>query len=150
YTDSTNQVPTASWCHVAMTYSCASNKLRVYLNGVLDGSASVSGTMITTTEPVLIGGASYAGCWNYYFRGLIEEPTLYARALTATEISAIYSAGYAGKCKNDTDADGLSDLQEAFLATNPTNPDTDHDQLSDGDEVFVYHTNPSNSDSDYD
>ena len=33
------------------------------------------------------------------------------RALSGTEISAIYSAGCAGKCKVDTDHDGLTDLQ---------------------------------------
>jgi hypothetical protein len=35
----------------------------------------------------------------------------------------------------DSDGDGLSDLQEVSLHTNPLNPDTDGDQLSDQDEV---------------
>lgn len=35
----------------------------------------------------------------------------------------------------DSDNDGLIDLQEASLGTNPNNPDTDGDGLSDGDEI---------------
>src|SRR5205085_6828151 len=33
------------------------------------------------------------------FNGLIDEPTIYNRALSDAEIQAIYSAGSAGKCK---------------------------------------------------
>ncbi len=36
---------------------------------------------------------------------------------------------------NDTDADGLLDVQEAVLGTDPLNPDTDGDGFSDGVEV---------------
>ena len=50
----------------------------------------------------------------------------------------------------DSDHDGLTDLQEAQLGTNPNNPDTDADGLSDREEVNVYHTNPLNPDTDGD
>ncbi len=50
----------------------------------------------------------------------------------------------------DSDHDGLTDLQEAQLGTNPNNPDTDGDGLTDREEVYVYHTNPLNPDTDGD
>jgi outer membrane protein OmpA-like peptidoglycan-associated protein len=50
----------------------------------------------------------------------------------------------------DGDLDGLSDEQERRLGTDPQNPDTDGDKLSDGDEVKKYHTNPLRADSDGD
>ncbi|MBI4092963.1 MAG: hypothetical protein HY420_03495 [Candidatus Kerfeldbacteria bacterium] len=50
----------------------------------------------------------------------------------------------------DSDLDGLTNDLEATLGTNPTNPDTDKDGLSDFDEVRVYRTNPSNPDTDND
>ncbi|HLK48955.1 MAG TPA: Ig-like domain-containing protein [Bryobacteraceae bacterium] len=50
----------------------------------------------------------------------------------------------------DPDRDGLTNLQEFQLGTNPTNPDTDGDGLRDGDEVNLYHTNPLLADSDGD
>jgi len=43
----------------------------------------------------------------------------------------------------DADGDGLSDIQEATLLTNPNNPDTDSDGFFDGIEVF-HGSNPLN------
>ncbi len=50
----------------------------------------------------------------------------------------------------DSDADGLTDAEEAKIGTDPYNPDTDGDGLSDYDEVRVYGTDPLNPDTDYD
>jgi len=50
----------------------------------------------------------------------------------------------------DTDGDGLFDYIEEKLGTNPKNPDTDSDGLSDGDEVNKYKTNPLKADTDGD
>jgi hypothetical protein len=50
----------------------------------------------------------------------------------------------------DTDKDGLPDLREKELGTNPAIMDTDADGLSDGDEILVWKTDPLNSDTDGD
>lgn len=50
----------------------------------------------------------------------------------------------------DPDGDGLSNLEEFGVNTNPQNPDTDNDTLTDGDEVLVHHTNPRSADTDRD
>lgn len=50
----------------------------------------------------------------------------------------------------DSDGDGLSDAREAELGTDPHDPDTDKDELSDGEEVNVHGTDPLNPDTDYD
>ena len=50
----------------------------------------------------------------------------------------------------DSDADGLSDDDEAALGTDPTDPDTDDDGLEDGDEVHVHGTDPLVADTDVD
>lgn len=42
----------------------------------------------------------------------------------------------------DPDHDGLTNLQEFQIGTDPNNPDTDGDGLTDGQEVLIYHTNP--------
>jgi hypothetical protein len=50
----------------------------------------------------------------------------------------------------DTDGDGLSDAEEAVRGTDPLDPDTDDDGLSDGAEVSTHGTNPVQADTDGD
>ena len=50
----------------------------------------------------------------------------------------------------DYDGDELSIIEECKYGTDPLNPDTDYDNLLDGDEINVYGTNPLASDEDQD
>jgi len=50
----------------------------------------------------------------------------------------------------DSDRDGLDDLREKEIGTDPRKPDTDNDGLIDGDEVIIWKTNPLNPDTDGD
>lgn len=50
----------------------------------------------------------------------------------------------------DSDGDRLSDVRESELGTDPYNPDTDDDGLTDGEEVLDYQTNPLDPDTDLD
>lgn len=50
----------------------------------------------------------------------------------------------------DSDKDGLDDVREKEIGTDPQKVDTDGDGLSDGDEVIIYKTIPLNADSDAD
>jgi hypothetical protein len=53
-------------------------------------------------------------------------------------------------CVIDTDGDGLTDEEEATYGTDPNNPDTDSDGLSDYEEVIMYGTDPLLEDTDGD
>jgi len=50
----------------------------------------------------------------------------------------------------DSDKDGLDDVREKELGTDPDSIDTDTDGLSDGDEVLIWKTDPLNPDTDGD
>lgn len=50
----------------------------------------------------------------------------------------------------DDDGDGLTNREEFQLGTDPNNPDSDGDGLSDGAEVKQWRTDPNNADSDGD
>lgn len=100
WSDSHAAVPLNSWTHVALTYG--NGTAQVFVNGILTRNfIGLSGTLRTTTGPLRIGtrSASAVPSLNIRFRGLMDEPSLYNRALTAAEVSAIYVAGIAGKCQ---------------------------------------------------
>ncbi|MEM7800981.1 MAG: protein kinase, partial [Chloroflexota bacterium] len=73
--------------------------------------------------------------------------------LTATQ-SALENASATptleGGSENDSDNDGLTDLQEEVAGTDPALPDSDFDGLTDGQEVLEFGTQPNNSDTDGD
>ncbi|MCR5738621.1 MAG: cellulose binding domain-containing protein [Lachnospiraceae bacterium] len=50
----------------------------------------------------------------------------------------------------DLDGDGLGNLEEFMLGTDTGHPDSDRDDLTDFDEVYVYYTDPLNPDTDGD
>lgn len=50
----------------------------------------------------------------------------------------------------DSDEDGISNIEEIKLETNPLLPDTDSDDISDYDELYIYFTDPLNPDTDDD
>jgi hypothetical protein len=120
------------WYHIAQTYD--GSALRLYVDGVLDGSANVSGPIVSTTQPVRIGGGAPAGTRQVHFRGLIDEVEIFDRALEASEIEAIFDAGSAGKCKQifDEDEDGIPDSEDNCpLTPNPNQEDADGDGAGD-------------------
>lgn len=53
-------------------------------------------------------------------------------------------------CEVDKDNDGLGKCLEKQIGTDPMNPDTDGDGLTDGEEYLTYKTNPLNRDTDGD
>jgi hypothetical protein len=92
YFDGQTAVQQNTWYHVAMTYDRTA--LNLYVNGTLEGSVAATGPIIVTSQPLRIGGGGFSG-----YNGLVDEPTLYDRALSISEIQAIYQANAAGKCK---------------------------------------------------
>ncbi|HEV2694799.1 MAG TPA: LamG-like jellyroll fold domain-containing protein, partial [Verrucomicrobiae bacterium] len=94
--DSATVLQTNRWYHVAMTYD--GSNFNLYVNGALDAQSAASGTIVVTPEPVRIGGGADGGCAPYYFNGILDEATIYNRALSSNEISAVYMIGAAGKC----------------------------------------------------
>lgn len=90
-------LPPDTWTHVAGTYD--GTAITIYVDGVEVGHAAMTGAIATNGRPFTIGrtdGGS-TGTPNYW-KGSIDELTVYDRALSAAEIAAIHGAGSAGKC----------------------------------------------------
>jgi hypothetical protein len=95
--NSTNLVPVNQWTHFAGTYD--GSNIRMYVNGVCESQTPCNYSAFPGTGDLLIGAASAGGGQVISpFAGLIDEPSVYNRALSAAEIQAIYNAGSAGKC----------------------------------------------------
>src|SRR5262249_36769691 len=81
---SASGVPLNTWSHLTSTYD--GSTLRFYVNGSLSQSVTASGTIESGTGTFQIGASQ----WGEYFNGLIDEVRIYNRALSDTEIQAIY------------------------------------------------------------
>jgi hypothetical protein len=85
---------TERWYHVAVTLEDS------YATLYLDGTPVANATMIVNTPADTVfymGGV--AGEGSKYLDGSLDEVSVYDRALSAGEISALYAAGVGGKCK---------------------------------------------------
>jgi hypothetical protein len=78
-----SQLPLNTWTHLAGTYD--GTALRLYVNGVQVGSRPQTGSMLTSTLSLRIGGNAV---WGEYFKGVIDDVRIYNRALTAAEIQS--------------------------------------------------------------
>ena len=85
-----------SWNHVVATYD--GSDVKIYIDGALDVSAPYVDTIPTNTNPFSFGAAFESGT-GYFFQGLMDEVTIYNRALTLVEVNGIYRAGSLGKIK---------------------------------------------------
>ena len=80
-----------TWAHLALTYDGAA--LRLYVNGVQVASRARTGNLLTSANPLQIGGDSSHG---QYFSGIIDEVRIFSRARTAAEIQGDMQTPIAG------------------------------------------------------
>jgi sugar lactone lactonase YvrE len=94
-------IPTGQFVHVAATLDDATGAMILYENGAVVAQATTTvrpfGALDPTQQPGVGIGNSNAPNSNVPFNGLIDELTVYNRALTAGEVLGIYKAGSSGK-----------------------------------------------------
>jgi hypothetical protein len=91
---SSGGVTDVNWHHVAATKS--GNITTFYVDGATASGATFYQTTFTFGSPVAIGSRGDARGGTFF--GMVDEPTIYNRALSAAEVQAIYQAGVSGKC----------------------------------------------------
>ena len=94
--DSTTVPLVGVWYHLVGTYDGVTGSLKLYVNGVQEGSANPGFPLDYGTRPVFIG--TTAEYWDGKFGGTVDEVSIYNRALSTNEIQAIYNARSNGKC----------------------------------------------------
>jgi len=83
----TTTLSTGVWFHVAGTYD--GSNIRVYLNGIEEGSTAKTGNMVSNTSPVRIGAGSGGVGTEQPFNGDIGHCEIWDSALSANEIKSL-------------------------------------------------------------
>ncbi len=91
------QITDGSFHHIAATWDATS--VHLYVDAALVAAAPSQGGALNAalTTPLRLGAKSGIGP-PFRFDGIIDEASVWDRALTASEIGAIQNAGSAGKC----------------------------------------------------
>jgi Concanavalin A-like lectin/glucanases superfamily/Immunoglobulin domain len=93
-------VQTGVFQHVALTYDKTTGTASLYYNGSVVVTSHLGIFTPKTTTDLLLGRRIDASPAGYYYSGILDEISLYKRALSSNEIAAIYNAGNAGKCSS--------------------------------------------------
>jgi hypothetical protein len=98
--------PAGGFHHLAVTFHQAPADqivIKAYVDGQSVATSTVPGNLARTTNaaPVTIGASNSTG---EFFKGIIDEVSIYGRLLSDSEIAGIYNAGASGKCWNSVPA----------------------------------------------
>ena len=85
--NSITKLALATWYDVVATYDGTTAK--IYINGALDNSLSLSATPTQTSDPLYIGRRSD----GYYNNAFLDEVAIYGSALSAAQVSTHWQAG---------------------------------------------------------
>jgi Concanavalin A-like lectin/glucanases superfamily/PKD domain len=95
-------VPVGRFTYVAATLDAISGTgvvVSIYVNGTLSATHNFPYAPLPTSSltNLTIGDYNFPGGQTMGFKGLLDEPSLYNQALSASELQAIYNDGAAGK-----------------------------------------------------
>ncbi len=92
----TSDVPYNTWSHVAITFDftgSGTNTVRLYLNGVLDGTGAVGNILDPGAQPNTLGGEpNTAVAGIVHFAGSMDEVRIYSRALSQSEVASLVAS----------------------------------------------------------
>jgi hypothetical protein len=83
-----NAILPGSWYHVVGTYD--GSTMKMYVNGVLMGSTTISGTINNPSSPYVWIGKNIVS--NVFFNGMIDSTKIYSRALSSSEVLSNYNS----------------------------------------------------------
>lgn len=95
----TTPISSGSWHHAVATRD-SSGTMKLYVDGELKGTAQAPNADTTSGAPFTLGAWDDRFGITERFSGLIDEVSVYNKALGASEVQAIFNAGSAGKCSS--------------------------------------------------
>lgn len=134
------------WVRVTVKLDYAAESWLLCLDGVMAAdNHAFGGGSAAFSRIALDGRMAYAD------NIVVTNGRPYGLSLDGDRLPDEWELAYFGNLaqvdSGDPDGDGLTNLQEYQLGTDPTDPDTDDDGLSDWYEVYVSHSDPKSADS---
>ena len=77
-----------TWTHLVGVFDASDDRLRLYVNGVLEGTATDSSPFDATGD-LVIGRAQFNGVATDWFNGAANQIKVYDQALTAAQVGNI-------------------------------------------------------------
>lgn len=114
--NSTYKANVGGWDHVCGVYDQSNNKLKLYVNGILDKNISTSGTPNVIGNRFAIGKR---GDFNQYYDGVIDDVAIFDRALSDSEVLELYQGG--ADIRITTDSAGTNLVDHEIVTWDTTN-----------------------------
>ena len=108
----TTAIQANRWYLVTLTAE-DSGQLRLYVNGAAEGSAASIGTMWTGGDRYVLGAATGGG--SGWLDGMIDEVRLADHALSAAEVSALYTSSPTNVAREATSITASSQYSSQYL-----------------------------------
>ena len=88
---STQILTVGRWHHLVFQYDASITQSRIYVDGVLAGSLTISGGVRNSDAKMVVGtwGTTAAGFDAEYLQGMMGDLSIWHRVLTTTEIAAL-------------------------------------------------------------
>jgi len=83
---------TGTWYHVVGVYNASAQTIALYINGTLQQSVSFTSPWQATGN-TLVGRGKFSGNPVDFVNGVIDNARIYNTALTAAQVSTLYSSG---------------------------------------------------------
>ncbi|GAA4038790.1 hypothetical protein GCM10022248_00760 [Nonomuraea soli] len=110
-----------AWTHLTGVYDAAAGQLRLYVNGVLQGSAAYSAAW-DASGPFVVGRAKWNASTNTnLWHGGVDDVRVYPKVLSTSQITALALQDQAGRLlrvRRATLAAGSKDQVDGEVATN--------------------------------
>ncbi len=118
-------IPLNSWKLVTLTFDESKKELKLYL----DGAFSKSGTETKLSTETYASDKAVIGATNknlLLFNGLLDEISIWNRALTAAEVDSLFGAGTTGMCAKPTSICGNNAVEAGEECDDGNNLDGDN------------------------
>ncbi len=89
---STSSAEAGAWTHLVAVYDSGSSRIRIYINGVLEGTATVSSIPFASSGPLMVGRTLWQNSLVDQWTGGIDEVRVFQGAMSDAAVNVLYES----------------------------------------------------------